>query len=265
MFGFPKIERTSDFQYKTSFLKSVVFQFSYATNSSIVENTVIRQDALKSKFPNTKPVFKGEAHIVSDKTPLIQKTKSTAEGIEFRTKDNNIVIAFTNDFLTISMLGDVYSNFYDTFKNIRDDFFPLLEKAGVSLFERLAIRKVNLFTFSIENESKPSEALPIVFNNSLVDNILFLPCQNYLDSGVMKFTFSKEEYHLNLICGLLKKQPDTNVNQLVLDIDIFKSGGTTSIDNAPKVMENINSEIFNIFNWALRESMLEKLETVKGE
>ncbi len=263
MFNFPKIERSPGFQYKTNFLKTVVLHFKYPANKSVAEHVEIWEDKLKENFPNRKPLLKGEIHIdMTDNTPLIQKTKTIAEGSEFKTKDNNTVIAFTNDFFSITILGEAYSNFNNTFENIKTNFFPLFKKAGINVFERLAIRKVNLFTFLSAKDSKPTGVLPMVFNNSIIDNILFFPCQDNLDSGITKLAFNKEDYHLNLIYGLLKG--NTNLKQFVLDIDLFKLTADIPIDSVPEIMESINNEIFNIFNWAIQKSLLENLE-IEGE
>lgn len=145
------------------------------------------------------------------------------------------------------------------FKEIESVFSPLFNKFGIDSFNRLAIRKINVTMFDVKDESLPSQALPMVFNNPLVDNIMFLPCHGFIDTGVTTSTFRNGDYQLNLCYGLLKKTPSVEHNQIILDIDIFKIEAMTTLEDMPQVMNDINTEIFNIFNWSINESFLQDL------
>ena len=127
MFNFPKVPREPDFQYKTNMLKSVTFQFKYPQNSLIVSEQDYLKEELGKKFPNIKTIVKGEFTIgVDEKTQLFQKSKSSTEGLEFRTQNDYKVVAFTGDSLTITILGEAYSNYIQMFKEIYTDFFPIV-------------------------------------------------------------------------------------------------------------------------------------------
>jgi len=150
------------------------------------------------------------------------------------------------------------------FKEIETDFFPLFNKFGINSFNRLAIRKINLTGFDAEEDFLPSQALPIVFNKSLIDNIMFLPCNHFINSGITTSTFGNGDYQLNLSYGLLKKTPKVEHDQIVLDIDLFKTGAITSFEDVPQVMNDINTEIFNIFNWVIQKPFLQSLGTIEN-
>ena len=265
MFNFPKVTREPAFQYKPNMLKSVTFQFKYPRNDSIVSEHDYLKEELGKKFPNIKTIVKGEFTFgVGEKTQLFQKSTSSTEGLEFRTQNDYKVVAFTGDSLTITILGEAYSNFSQIFKEIETDFLPLFNKFGIDSFDRLAIRKINLTGFDTKEGSLPSQALPIIFNKSLVDNILFLPCHGFIDTGITTSEFRNGDYRLYLSYGLLKKTPEVEHNQIVLDIDLFKTEATTSLEDAPQIMHDINAEIFNIFNWVIQESFLQSLGTIEN-
>lgn len=263
MFNFPKVPRESDFQYKTNLLKSVTFHFQYPRNDSIVPNQKFLKEELGKKFSNIKTIVKGEFTFgVGEKTQLFQQATSATEGLEFRTQNDYKVIAFTGDSFIITILGEAYSNYNRMFMEVQNDIFPLFDKLGIDSFNRLAIRKINLTGFDVKEGSLPSQALPIVFNKSLVDNIMFLPCHGLIETGVTTSTFRNGNYRLNLSYGLLKKTPKVEHNQIVLDIDLFKTEVMTSLKDVPQIMNDINTEIFNIFNWVIQESFLQSLGTI---
>ena len=139
----------------------------------------------------------------------------------------------------------------------------MFNKFEIGSFNRLAIRKINLTGFDVKDDFLPSQALPIVFNKSLVDNFMYLPCNDFLNTGVTTSTFRNGDYQLNLCYGLLKKTPSVEHNQIVLDIDLFKTETMTSFEDMPQVMNAINNEIFNIFNWVIQKSFLQSLGTLE--
>lgn len=264
MFNFPKISREPGFQFETNLLKSVTFQFGYPQNESIVHDQEYLKEKLIEEYPNIKTIVKGEFTFgVGEKTKLFQQSKSSTAGLEFRTQNNFKVVSFTGDSLTITILGEAYSNYNQMFKEIKTDFFPLFDKLKINSFNRLAIRKINLTGFDIKEGSLPSQVLPIVFNKSLIDNIMFLPCHNFINTGITTSTFRNGDYQLNLSYGLLKKTSDTEHDQIVLDIDLFKTEATTTLEDVPQVMNDINTEIFNIFNWVIQKSFLQSLGTIE--
>jgi len=265
MFNFPKIPREPGFQFKTNLLKSVTFQFGYPQNESIVRDQNYLREQLEGKFPNIKTLVKGEFTFgVSEKTQLFQQSKSSTAGSEFRTQNDYKVVSFTGDSLIITILGEAYSNYNQMLQEIETDFFPLFDKFGIDSFNRLAIRKINLTGFDIKEGSLPSQVLPIVFNKSLIDNIMFLPCHSFINTGITTSTFRNGDYQLNLSYGLLKKTPKVEHDQIVLDIDLFKTEAITSITDVPKVMDGINAEIFNIFNWVIQKSFLHSLGIIEN-
>lgn len=263
MFGFPAIEHDQDFMFKSNLLKTVIFQLKFTHNEKIIEQEDEIKAQLKPKYTNIKTLIQSEIKIkIEEKTPLVQQSTLTTKGFELRTSDNGIVIVFASDNMTATVTGNVYSNFNQVFGGIIDDFLPFFEKAGVKIFTRCAIRKVNIVGFKSEGKSSPADALPLVFNKILVDNFSFLPCSPDLVSGVTRLNAIKEVFQLNISFGLITPKPigSQQAQNLVLDIDLFKGKNDTTLEDVREVMTKINNEIFNIFCWAIEPDFLENLK-----
>ena len=261
MFNFPKTPREPDFQYETNLLKSVTFQFKYQSNDSIVNSQDFLKEKLGMKFPNIKPIARGEFKIeFKDKTPILQQSLDPmGGGFELRTENNHQVALITNDSVVVTILDGAYSNFSKVFDDVVNDIFPIFHKFKIDSFNRLAIRKINLIEFESKKDSEITQALPAVFNNTLIDNILFFPCQNFLKTGVTKSIFRNGNYQLNISYGLLEKPLHVKHGQIMLDIDLFKTDEEISLDEVSGIMNDINGEIFNIFSWSIKESFLKDL------
>src|SRR3989304_9401936 len=100
MFGFPKTIRTTEL--KKNFLKSATFQINYPLNHRIIDNEGLLREKLDKRFPNRKEIIIGETRIqfTPKNTPVLESTKSATGGFEFRTQDNNKILAITKDALT---------------------------------------------------------------------------------------------------------------------------------------------------------------------
>lgn len=263
MFNFPKTPRTIGLQFYPNLLKSVTFQVKYPKNEGLLKAEAIWRERLQSRLPNSKKVMHGQVRFtITEKTPIIQPPTSANIGFELRSKDSKEVLIVTEDALTLTIMGKAYSNFNDVFGSIERDFYPLLNETHISEFNRVAIRKINIIEFSPAEKCSVPEALASIFNETLVHNLIFMPSQDTLDSGMTRCTFNAPEFKLNLAYGVLEQKQNTH-RQAVLDIDLFKINGFTSIYNLNDVMTQINEEIFNIFNWAIQKELLSSLVTSK--
>lgn len=260
MFNFPRIPRKPGFQYQSNLLRSVTFQLRYPQNISFKQCGGTWKRALQDKYPNSRDVIQGKFKVTfQEKTPVIQQPESSAAGFELRSKDGQRVVTVTEDAFTITILGSGYSNFERTFSDLQTDFFPLLQDANACDYTRVAIRKVNLVEFVLTETCSSIDTLAIILNKSLVDNLLYFPCQGLLSSGITKTSFKNGEYQLNIVYGLLEKKQSLPHNQALLDIDLFKRIGITNMSELFTIMSSINEEIFNIFHWAFQRELLEQL------
>jgi len=260
MFGFPHATRPEGDQYKKNLLKSVIFQIQFHKNNEIVEGFKDKKAELKAKFPITNPIFLKTAAVKfqKDKTPIIQTAESENHGYEFKTNDNDKTLAVTNDTLSFTVNGPTYKNFYIAFSEIENDFFPILNDLGVTDFHRIAIRKINLVE-PVNPEFPNKDLLSLVFNENLVNNLKSFPDTSFISSGITNVTLENNKNRLNLIYGLLA--PAQQKKQILIDIDLFLINQNVDLNSLKSIWETINTEIFNIFNWALSDKMKEQINT----
>ncbi len=263
MFNFPEVAKDSDFKFNNNLLKSVTYQFSYSPNEKINESEEFIKKSLEDKYSNIQALMQGKISInvneKEQKTPILQQASSRA-GFELRTQNNTKVLNIKSDTCTLTIAGEAYQNFKEVLLEVETGLLPVLKQLGVDSFNRVAIRKVNLIGFSHDDSSAASQSLPLIFNASFVNNIMYLPSNQYLDAGLSNLSFINDPYQLIINYGLLRKAEGDSHRQALLDIDLFKKNEETSIDDIRSVMGDINQEIFNIFNWSLQKTLLESLD-----
>lgn len=260
MFEFPKVEKPRDFQYKHNFLKSVIFQVKYPFINKVVNNIPLLKDRLGKLFKNSGEIFKSEVGFkFEEKTPILQSTKSLTQGIEFRSDDGYKILAITEDSITYTIFGASYSNFENTTKELQQFFSNILDELGIKTLNRIAIRKINIIELEILQQVKKNDIIQAVFNKPLVDSLNFIPSINYLASHISNNIYKKDTYQLNLNYGLVPNQNETSKWQFLLDIDLFSLTSDFVSSDLINEFQNINDEIFNIFNWALLDSVKNSL------
>ena len=256
MFEFPKVEKPKGFQYKHNFLKSVIFQVKYPFANKVVNNIPLLKDRFEKSFKNSGEIFKNEVGFkFEEKTPILQSTKSLTQGVEFRADDGYKILAITEDSITYTIIGASYSNFENTIQELQLFFSNVLNDLGIKTLNRIAIRKINIIELEILQQVKKNDIIQAVFNKSLVDSLNFIPSINYLASHISNNIYKKDTYQLNLNYGLFPNQNETSKWQFLLDIDLFNLNPDFISSNLINEFQNINDEIFNIFNWALLDSM----------
>lgn len=255
MFGFPKTIRTTEL--KKNFLKSATFQINYPLNHQIIDNEGLLREKLDKRFPNRKEIIIGETRIqfTPKNTPVLESTKSATGGFEFRTQDNNKILAITKDALTYTIFGTAYTNFEYTAAEIQDELIPLLLELKILSFNRIAIRKINILEIDASSPIPSPQILSMIFNEPLIENFLFLPNANFIDSGVSNVTLSKDIYRLNLKYGILPQRDNKTLRQVVLDIDLFSLPNELQTNKVIEEFQTINDEIFNIFVWAIKDEI----------
>ncbi|MEX0828631.1 MAG: TIGR04255 family protein [Nitrospirales bacterium] len=253
MLGFPSATRPEGGHFRRNLLKSVTFQIKFQRNTEIVEVFKDKKDSLKTKFPIASPITFSTTHIsFKDKTPIIQTASSSNCGYQFKTINNDKTLAITEDTFTYTISGPTYQNFYETISEIKSDFFPILEECNVTNCSRIAIRKINLV--EPKDPAYSSDSLfALAFNKNLVHNFSVFPDKKCITSGITNVTLEKDDKRLNLIYGILS--PNPKKKQILLDIDLFLINQNVGLELIESTLAEINTEIFNIFSWALSEEM----------
>jgi uncharacterized protein (TIGR04255 family) len=256
MFNFPKIEREEDFRYKNNFLNTVVFQVKFNPVVQVVNNIPEIKELLSDFYPNNKNIVKVEGSFNLDqKTPLLQSAKSTTQGIEFRTSSGDNVLSITEDAITLTILGSAYKNFNDAISLFKSFFVEIAKIISIEYVDRVAIRKINIIQASTDETSDKNLLMQAIYNDALINNLNYIPSSQYLDSAIITSKYNNEGFSLNLIYGLLPAQNKIyKQRQFLLDIDLFNESHV-ELDNVTSIFNEINEEIFNIFNWSFKDEI----------
>ena len=252
MFGFPKADRPQAGQFKKNLLKSVVFQIKFERSEDVVDAFKAKREILKNKFPITNPISQNfaEVRFEKDKTPIVQTANSPTHGYEFKTADNNKILVVTEDTLSYTIAGPTYKNFQVAVSEMKEVFFKILQEYNGLIFNRIAIRKINL----IEPVAHPyvnRDLLFAVFDDQLVKNVTCFPDTEKIVSGVTNVTMENDDSRLNLSYGLIAPLHKNDKPRALLDIDLFLVNQKVELNSIESIWQEINNEIFNIFNWAI--------------
>jgi uncharacterized protein (TIGR04255 family) len=260
MFGFPNAQRGENFHYKNNFLKSVIFQVRYPNKDIVLKNKDKIIESLIENYPNKHDLVENKIELhFQNKTQVVKNVELKPQGLNFTTKDGNKGVAISEDSITYTVNGLNYINFEHFFNEIKPELNKLFQICEISILLRVAIRKINLLEFTINEDIRPADALGIIFNHSLISNSLSIPGRNLLEKSITNFSFSEGNFKLNLSYGLLPKDINKNQNA-ILDIDLFSTQEGMSINELYNQTMIINKEIFNIFSWTLLESTKNQLD-----
>lgn len=258
MFGFPSYSRPANFSYNRNFLRSVVVQIKYSKNNNILDNKKLLVDILSATFPNHQELKNAGVRIknINNKTQFIPQDFGVS-GILFQTKDALKSINVSEESLVISFDGSTYTNIEKLWDELQLDLNRIFETILVKELVWISVRKINLIQFEVNENVSPIEGLRTAFNSALIGNFISLPGNENLINAVSNITLKNNEQNLNLTFGLIpSKEKDRNI---ILDIDIFLTDEVFAIDKLKEKLFDINSEIFNIFNWSLQESVINEL------
>lgn len=252
MFGFPNADRPKAGQFKRNLLKSVIFQVKFEKSEDVVIGFKEKREILKNIFPITNRISQNFAHVTfeKDKTPIVQTANSPTHGYEFKTVDNNKILVITEDTLSYTIAGPTYKNFQVAVSEMKDVFFKILQDCNVVIFNRIAIRKINL----IEPVVPPfvnRDLLFAVFNDQLVKSFTYFPDIEKVVSGVTNVTMENADSRLNISYGLIAPLHKKDKPRVLLDIDVFLVNQKVDLNSIESIWKEINNEIFKIFNWAI--------------
>ncbi len=252
MFDFPHIEHQS---YTRNFLKTIIFQISYDEKANLFDKKSEIINIFKEILPRFDDKVTNGIHISfsSDKTPILHNIEDSKTGIalEFKSLDGQRILTINKSSLSYTIGGKAYTNFENLKKELclLDRFYKLCE---IDTIHRVAIRKINIFEFKVS--VNPSDILAHLISSDLLSNLNYFPKSSFIKQNIHTISYLDGGYRLNIKYGLnVPPPPNTEIGQVIVDIDLFS---TETIDTRFTLIkaDEINNEIFDIFNWAISDN-----------
>ena len=261
MFGFPAHSKADNFRFKHNLLKTATFQIKYPHIDTIASATGEIVAALMASFPVAKKIENRSVSIENNpesKTPLISN-ESSLGGLQFETSDNKKVFVITDDSMTMTFLGEAYSHFSEAQSEFCKAAEAVLSLVEINAFTRIGIRKVNGLQCMLPADEPKASWFGImedVFNPILAAHLATLPCALSVTSTITNNRFKSDNNYLNLVYGLLPKEIEPGMKQVILDIDLWSQDEYPSLQGAMGGLLNLNNEVFNIFMWSIRSEFI---------
>lgn len=255
IFGFPNTTRAL---FKNNFLRTVTFQYNY---DSIEINSFKDQlrDAFMDMFPriNEGKNVSYEIQAANGQTPIIKST-TESNGFVLQSTDGLKRINFTNTSAIFTVLGNAYRK-YEEIVPILERVKTVLSDAGVNDLKRVSVRKVNIITFTSQ-ENSLSSIFSDLFAQGIVNSIEAFPQPEALRQNMHSIVLNKENYRLNLNYGAPEfdnaQRPLTG--SIVIDIDLIRLG-SSKIVNLLDYTAELNSEIYSVFSWVTSDKMKQEI------
>ncbi|CAN5173623.1 hypothetical protein BH23BAC1_BH23BAC1_40820 [soil metagenome] len=253
MFGFPKNSHKS---FKKNFLKRVIYQILYDENELFQHKKEAIKNLFNEQFPNQSIVAptKVEISFSQTQTQIINEIKED-DVLELKSQDGQKVLRINNSSFSLTINGIAYKD-YESLKNDLKNLKNLLKLLEISEINRVAIRKINIVEFKLIGN--PSELLQYIINSNLIGNLSYFPSCEKIYNNLQSLNYRDNENNLNLKYGL-NIHPSKEKGRVIIDIDLFKQSTVLSKEIF-SLSDEINNEIFNIFNWVLNPKALELLD-----
>lgn len=257
MFGFPKVDHE---RFQKNFLRSFIFQISFESNNNIESNSEYIQNFFKDEFPRftSAPSKEFEISFSNLKSASFQQNEKGVF-LDLRSLDGEKILNITDSQLTLTMSGKVYESF-NRLDSLVKKIVNVLEVLSIDYIDRIAIRKINIIEFKInEGEQKaPIDILQQLLSPQLTSEINFLPRREKVNHYIQSLNYNIDENFLNIKYGLNVPEPD-KTGQVIIDLDLY-SKISLAVNQIDIKAKQINSEIFNIFNWVVSDNTIKILK-----
>lgn len=262
MLDFPKADRSSVESFNSNYLKTIIFQVKFANSDNVYEKRSSYLDSLKGLFPRISDSQQDGFSVTlnKDQTPILQPIPTEKNGVEMRSEDGQRIVAILKDGITYTLNGTEYSNFSKVNTDLKI-IFGILNPLGIETINRIAIRKINIIDYEIPPQFEGTDNVSIMqmlLHPSLLNNMDYFPSKNSIAQSIHNVLFVKENITMNLRYGVMQPNILENKGQVLLDIDLFQQGDIPT-SKTYDLLEEINLEIFNVFNWAMKPEAVERL------
>jgi len=251
MFDFPNIDHR---KYNKNFLKTVIFQIAFEENILLKDNKKKVVEIFSKVFPRVNDkVTKGfQISFKNDQTPILQNIDNENTGIPFemRSNDGERILTIDNSSLSYTISGKSYTSFDDLKIELEllNSFFELTQ---IKKLKRIAVRKINIIEFKVNENA--SDVLALLISPELLSNLNYFPNNKFIMQNIQTINYQKDDFKLNIKYGLnIPPIPNQEIGQIILDIDLFSTSPIESNETIGRA-EEINNEIFNVFNWAISD------------
>lgn len=247
MFGFPATEYIV---YKRNFLRKVFFQIDLKKTTKIVDSDESIKSIFLERFPRFVKAQGNGIQITIDRDAPRMETLKENETYIFKSTDGQITIEVGDTFVKLIFDTPAYTS-SDSVRNIIPLIHSLLE-GKIEKVDRITLKKINIVEF--DNSSNPNGVLYFLLNRSIVGNVDSFPNTNLINHNLQSVNYRNEDYFLNLKYGMnLPPIPNLNIGQIIIDIESAKHT-VTGINEIKDVFDNINNEIFNVFNMLINDN-----------
>lgn len=254
MFGFNKVTHKS---FRKNFLKTVIFQIGF--DGKIFDNDKKNEivNLFKNQFPRENKIGNRgfQVSFRDSQTPIVQPIREN-EGVELKSEDGQKILTIDRTMLSLTVSGVVYRDYYSLKEDLTkiEDFLKL---SNISELNRIAIRKINLVEFKLEDNA--NDVLSALINPNLTVNQNYFPNSEKITHNIHSLNYRDGDAFLNIKYGLnVPPNTNTKIGQILIDIDLYK---LTKLESSAifEASDEINSEIFNVFNWVLSNKTLSML------
>ncbi|SFD46283.1 TIGR04255 family protein [Spirosoma endophyticum] len=255
MFGFPKSDRSEAKTFTQNFLRQVIWQVKFASNDLIATRKDGIVAIMKDLLPqlNTSLVRDFEIKEEAD-GPVFKPKTPLSPAYELKSEDGQKMLSVDNESITYIIQGPAYKNFENLNAEI-DKISGIFSLCEISVFNRIAIRKINMINFAYKNGGQtPSIDFSsyMISANAGVDYLRF-PNRQLIQQSIHSVSYVSDAGSMNLKYGLIVPEINNNSGEYVIDIDIFKQS-QVKVDELEASFLSINDEIFNVFNWVISDT-----------
>lgn len=254
MFGFPE---TSHNVFKKNFLRTIIFDFQFASDISLKEKKGELINFFSPFFPileEAKP--SGFSVKFSDKnsTPIIENNMSSDDNIllNFKSQNNNRILSVEKHSLKLIIAGSDYSSFSNMVS-----LLEVIKKvlSGVFLVEVLNfnLRKLNVVEIDLKGDTSGEPAVNL-FNEFINISDISFPKKNLLLNNMTTFQMKNIEFKSQLLVRYGVNSPQNipgHLNHLLIDIDIHLN--ELKVDDQIQSIKKVNDEAYNVYNWIISD------------
>lgn len=244
--------------FKRNFLRTVVFQLQYPSlkGDILKEYKIVAEKYFLDKLPRigNSNNTKFSVNFTNNETPIV-RVGNDPVGLVFKSEKGDKQLQITNNAMTYTIMGVVYTDF-DTLKNDLATACDFLNEIGVDIVSRIGIRKVNIIGFNTNNPD-PTFVLKEMLSPEILSNMGSFPTPEKIKNFIQTISYNANNYQLNINYGLssvnsgpVVQGTNTLRGTIIIDIDLLHIENS-QLNQIWPLSDEINTEIFNVFNWAI--------------